>query len=125
MQGRRYKIELSASLGAYAALLIISIALLKQPIGPAFWRAIIAMLPMIPGATVCWVIIRQLRRIDELQRRIQYESIATAFAATALLTFSYGFLEGIGFPRMSMFTVWPAMAFFWGACVFVNQWRYA
>ena len=52
-------------------------------------------------------------RLDELQRRIQFEAIAFAFAGTALLTFSYGFVENVGFPHLSWFFVWPIMAILW------------
>ena len=48
--------------------------------------------------------------IARCQRRRLLESIGLAFAISAALTFSYGFLETAGFPRLSMFTVWIVMA---------------
>jgi hypothetical protein len=30
-----------------------------------------------------------------------------------ILTFSYGFLEGLGYPRLSTFLVWPVLAVLW------------
>lgn len=68
---------------------------------------------MIPATVMCWVVLRHLRRVDELQRRVQLEALGLAFAGTALITFSYGFLELIGFPKLSMFAVWPIMAMLW------------
>jgi len=39
--------------------------------------------------------------------------VGFSFAGTAILTFSYGFLEGLGYPKLSMFTVWPTLAVLW------------
>ena len=47
--------------------------------------------------------------MDEMHLRIQFEALGFAFAASALLTFSYGFLENVGFPHLSWLMVWPAM----------------
>jgi hypothetical protein len=62
--------------------------------------------------------------MDELQRKLQFEALALAFAGTALLTFGYGFLEGVGLPRLSMFVVWPLMAALWVVGVFIGRVRY-
>ena len=48
-----------------------------------------------------------------MARRIHLEALALAFVGTALLTFTYGFLETTGFPKLSMFFVWPLMGAFW------------
>jgi hypothetical protein len=125
MESRRYVTELGAGLSAYTAVLVVTLMLLNRHDVGAPWRAVVALAPMLPGCATCWAIVRQLARVDELQRRIQYESIAIAFAATALLTFSYGFLENVGYPRLSMFSVWPVMGAIWGVCVGINAWRYA
>ena len=79
---------------------------------------------MLACAAAAWVILRELRRMDELQRRIQLEALGFAFAGTALLTFSYGFLEGLGYPRLSMFTVWPVMAALWIVGLLMARRRY-
>lgn len=114
---RRYLIEFLSCLAAYAVLLVLTILLLgPNPAtgGPASLPAsLIVLLPMIPATVMCWVVLRHLRRVDELQRRVQLEALGLAFAGTALITFSYGFLELIGFPKLSMFAVWPIMAMLW------------
>ena len=121
---RRYLLELASVIGAYAVVLLGSISWLKAGIDSPWLRAGVAMSPMIPGACTIWVVMRQLGRIDELMRKIQFEALALAFAGTALVTFSYGFLEGIGLPRLSMFMVWPLMAVLWVVGVCVGNWRY-
>lgn len=79
---------------------------------------------MIPAATMAWGILRELRRMDELQLRIQLEALGFSFAGTAILTFSYGFLEGLGYPRLSMFTVWPILATPWIVGLVLARRRY-
>ncbi|MGY8526241.1 hypothetical protein [Paracidovorax citrulli] len=110
----RYRIEMLAAMVAYVLMLLGSIALLQWGGVTSDWaRAAIALTPMIPGVGICWAVVRNLRRMDELQLRINLEALAVAFAGTALLTFAYGFLEGVGFPRLSLFVVWPLMAGLW------------
>ncbi len=38
-----------------------------------------------------------------------WENVAIAAVITAGWTFTYGFLEGVGYPRLSMFSVWEVM----------------
>ncbi|MEX3630073.1 MAG: hypothetical protein VB138_11965 [Burkholderia sp.] len=73
-------------------------------------RILVSLLPILPGLGIYWAIVR---RLDELQRRIELESLLIAFGGTALLTFSYGFLENVGFPSLSLFVVWPVMGVLW------------
>ncbi len=114
MNIKQYVQELGLALLAYAAVLTGSIIWLEgHPSLASPWREMIALSAMLPGALMVWAILRQLRRLDELQQRVQFEAFALAFAGTAFITFSYGFLEGLGYPRLSMFVVWPLMAALW------------
>jgi hypothetical protein len=69
-------------------------------------RTLVLLSPMIGFAAALWVIARHVGRIDEYQRMRLLENVALAAAVTAGLTFTYGFLETAGFPKLSMFTVW-------------------
>ena len=113
MQTRRYNLELAASLVLYGVLLFASLAILKRAHLPPVWQAPISLSPMCGGLVMAWVIHRQVRRIDEMQRKLLFEVLCLSFAGTALITFSYGFLELVGYPRLSMFVVWPLMATLW------------
>lgn len=114
MKPAQYFKELGLSLLAYTGVLVGSISWLNSQKDMATpWRDLLALSPMLPGALVVWAILRQLSRLDELQRRVQFEALAMAFAGTAFISFSYGFLEGLGYPRLSMFVVWPLMAGLW------------
>lgn len=71
---------------------------------------------MLPAFGVLTAIMQRYRGTDELERRIQSESILFAFGCTAIVTFSYGFLENSAHaPVLSYFWVWPVMATFWCA----------
>jgi hypothetical protein len=114
MNHKQYLKELGMALLAYAGILVGSISWLNSQKDMATpWRDLLALSPMLPGALVVWAILRQLSRLDELQRRVQFEALALAFAGTAFISFSYGFLEGLGYPRLSMFVIWPLMAGLW------------
>ena len=110
---RKYRWELSLSLLIYCAVLIGSLQIARQ-LEPGVLRTMVALLPTIPVALVIWAIARQFGRMDEFQRLRALESIAVAAAVTAALTFTYGFLEGLGFPRLSMFWVWGLTGITWG-----------
>jgi len=122
---KRYSFELFATLAAYAVLLVGSIELLKHTALPDPWRTVIALSPMVACGVCCQVVLRQLRRMDEMQRRIQLEALGFAFAGTAMLSFSYGFLEGLDYPRLSMFWIWPVMAGLWCFGLVLARRRYA
>jgi hypothetical protein len=63
--------------------------------------------------------------LDELQRRIQIEAFGFSLAATALITFAYGFLEGAGLPHLNWTYILPLMAALWavGAAIFTFRYR--
>ncbi|MEP3329766.1 hypothetical protein [Sedimentitalea sp.] len=109
---------------AYAATLFISQSLLAHYPESQSIRVLVALSPMLPAAFICGVVVRSIRNLDELQLRLQLEALAISFAGTALFTFSYGFLEGIGLPKISMFVVWPLMATLWVIGVILGRLRF-
>jgi hypothetical protein len=124
MTNKQYLKELTAALLVYGGVLFGSIELLTHVAFARPWRDLVALSPMLPAAAMAWVILRELRRMDELQRRIQLEALGFSFAGTAILTFSYGFLEGLGYPKLSMFTVWPILAVLWVVGLALARRRY-
>ncbi|QCO06732.1 hypothetical protein [Azospirillum argentinense] len=121
---KRYGVELSGALALYVALLLGANAAeqLLQPEGTM--KMAIAILPILGTVTVAWTVLRGLRRMDELQRRIQFDAIVLSFTGTALATFAWGFAEGAGAPELRAFHVWPLMAVLWVVGVCVARWRY-
>ena len=56
-------------------------------------RAAVAVLPLLPSLGYVFCVVRMFRRADELQRRIQLESLGFAFPATAILVMAIDLLE--------------------------------
>lgn len=106
--GKVYLREMAGSLLAYALLLAASIRY-GRPMDDGVLRTLVLLSPMIGFCLMLWAIARHLGRIDEYLRRNLLESFALAAALTAGLTFSYGFLETAGYPRLSMFAVWMVL----------------
>ena len=107
----RFATEFLAALICYLVVLVGSIKLLGT-YGETGWRYPLALSPMLPASVALFVFIRFFHAVDELEQRIQLESLAFAFGASAL-TFAYGFLEGAGFPHHNWTLVWPVMGMFW------------
>ena len=122
---KKYFIEFTTAMVCYMALLLLSFFLLKEMDQTSLFRVPVALLPMIPAVGICWVVIRQLRSLDELQRKIQFEALSWAFALTAVTTLSYGFLETVGFPKLSYFLIWPMMGAFWMVALRASKKRYS
>ena len=120
----RVQIEIGLSILAYMMVLVGSITVFRaSPDAP--WRYYVAVLPVIPTAFTLWLVIRALARLDELQKRVQLLAVGFSLAGTALLTFAYGFLEGVGMPHLNWTFVLPLMAVLWavGAAVFTIRYR--
>jgi hypothetical protein len=119
----RSQIEIGLALLAYLMLLIGSATLLRAN-PDASWRYIVAVVPVLPAALVVYLFVRRLGQTDELQRRIQTEAFGFALASTALLTFTYGFLEGAGMPHLNWTFILPLMAVLWGVGTAIFTFRY-
>lgn len=109
---RVYYRELGLSMLVYIVLLFGAIKL-GRPMPDGALRTAILVMPIIGFLLAIWAIARHLRRSDEYMRQNMLETFAIGAALTAAVTFTYGFLETAGFPRISMFAVWPIMGSSW------------
>ena len=109
---RTYRLELWTAIAVYVVLLVASIRY-GRPMDDGPLRTIVLLAPMIGFGLMIRAIARHVARIDEYQRLRLLESVALAFAITGAVTFSYGFLETAGFPKLSMFSVWIVMGASW------------
>jgi len=108
-----------------AAVMIVAARVSRGfPLGSAV-RIGLALLQAAASALVIVSIVRGIRRLDELQQKIQLEALAFAFAGTGLLASSYGFLVNAGLPDIDWGTlVWPAMTALWAFGVLLASRRY-
>ena len=117
------QIQFGFAILAYLMVLVGSITVVSgNP--DASWRYFVVLLPVIPAALVIWLTVRALGRLDEVQKRTQMQALGFSMAATGLLTFGYGFLEGVGLPHLNSTFVLPLMALLWGLGILVLNLRY-
>jgi hypothetical protein len=102
---RTYHRELFGAIALYTLLLVAAIRF-GRPMEEGVLRTLVLVSPMIGFGAAIWAIVRHLARVDEFIRKQLTENVALAAAITAGLTFTYGFLETAGYPKLSMFTVW-------------------
>ncbi|MCB0094923.1 MAG: hypothetical protein KDE46_04345 [Caldilineaceae bacterium] len=121
---KEYLLGFGLSMGFYIVAVFVSITLLKRYPDLPF-KTLVAVLPVIPILFALRAFLRYLNNIDELQQRIQMNSIAFAAGATGIGTLTYGFMENAGFPQLSWLWVLPIMMVIWGIATAVASRRYS
>jgi hypothetical protein len=111
---KRYFKEFGIAMGIYVVAVIVSTTILNNFEFPKFAQIVITLIPVIPTIFVVVAILRALRESDELQQRIQLQAVTFSAITTGLITFSYGFLENVGFPPFPSIWILPIMFMLWG-----------
>jgi O-antigen/teichoic acid export membrane protein len=120
---QRYVAELMAAMLGYAVVLIASIWWIsREPESSTRW--LVALLPMLPVLLGARAILRFFGRMDELGRRQLKDALAFAFATSALLVLTLGFLQVAGLPDFSVWWVWVGMGVLWIIGSLVTALRY-
>jgi hypothetical protein len=88
---KRYLREFFPAMFAYVVLILLSVYWLRTLEGTAA-RTIVTLLPTIPIAFVIRAMVRVIRDQDELERRIDLESIAVAGGIGGFGFFTFGML---------------------------------
>lgn len=121
--GKRYAVELSATMVVYVLTLVVALTVLRwEP--PTLLRYLVALLPVAPIVYGMLAYTRFLRGIDELQQRIQLTGLAVAVGGTGLITAAWGFLELAGLPHLPTIWVFPILAWLWGLGTALAAQRY-
>ncbi|HXF85469.1 MAG TPA: hypothetical protein VNK49_08770 [Anaerolineales bacterium] len=121
---KRYYREFSLSMGAYVIALILTTSLLERLELSKPLQIALALVPVVPIIFVLIAILRAMRDSDELMQRIQLQAVTFSAIATGLITFSYGFLENVGFPDFPIIWVLPMMFALWGLSLGYFNTRY-
>jgi len=111
---RRYAREFTISMAAYTLILVASIYALKNIEMSQPLKIIVALAPVVPVIFVLIAVMRSIRDSDELQQRVHVLATTFAAALTGLITFTYGFLENIGFPKFPTLFILPLIIALWG-----------
>lgn len=118
------KVYLRELMGALALYMVILFAALYfgKRMEPGPMRASVMVTPMIGMVAAFWAVVRAFRRMDPYIRQLLLENVAIAAAVTIGWTFTYGFLETAGYPKISMFSVWIGFASVWGGVSCLRNW---
>ena len=121
-----YKTQIQFGLAILAYLMVLVGSVTVVQANPeAQWKYLVVVLPVIPAGLVIWLTVRALGRLDEVQKRTQMQALGFSMVATGLVTFAYGFLEGVGLPHLNSTYVLPLMAVLWGVGYVALRLRYA
>ncbi len=113
---------LGAGLAAATATILFARFNLPLPL-----RIVVAVLPLGPSLGYVFAVVRMLRRVDELQRRIQLEAIGFAFAATVIVAMLVDLLAQakiVPVIHWGWTGLWSVMALLWALGSFVAGRRY-
>ena len=117
------QIQFAFAILAFLMVLVGSVTVV-QANSAVSWKYFVAAIPVVPAALVIWLFVRGLSRLDEVQKRMQVQALGFSMAATALTTFAYGFLEGVGWPALNGTFILPLMALLWGVGMVALALRY-
>lgn len=111
---KRYRLKMLLWASVYMITTYASVYVLKNSGIEQFGlRTLIALVPMVPVVWIGRIIIQFIRGLDEFQQKIQLEAIAFSAVTTALLTCAYGFMEGVGYPRLDTIWILPMLGVLW------------
>jgi hypothetical protein len=110
----RYLQQFFFAVFMYVVTLSASVILLRNFEFGRAWQIIISILPALPIIFLLIILMRLLSNSDELQQRINLLAVTFSAVLTGLITFSYGFLENVGAPKLPTFAVLPMLFVFWG-----------
>src|SRR5438105_13978378 len=107
------QIQFAFALVAFLMVLVGAVTVVEAN-SDVSWKDYVALVPGLPAGLVIWLFVRSLSRLDGAQRRVQVQALGFSLAATAMLTFCYGFFEGAGWPALNGPFILPLMALLWG-----------
>jgi len=107
------QIQFAFAVVAFLMVLVGAVTVVEANSGVS-WRYYVALVPVLPAGLVIWLFVRALSRLYEMQKRMQVQALGFSMAATAILTFGYGFFEGAGWPQLNGTLILPLMALLWG-----------
>ncbi|NJC50252.1 UNVERIFIED_ORG: multisubunit Na+/H+ antiporter MnhE subunit [Xanthomonas campestris] len=124
---RRYYREFGVPMGLYVVVMLFWRYLLAH-VDPSWARVLIALLPAVLVALVIRAVARYVRDSDEMQRRIELESIAIAAGLVSGAYMTGGFLQAaelIDIPAMvAMLWVFPMLCAIYGVTKSINARRF-
>jgi hypothetical protein len=84
----------------------------------------LGLVPALPMMFFVGSLVRAVQRMDELQRRIFFESVSIAFVATLALSLVLAGLDSAGIYRASYDDLGTPMMALWACAYIFSSWRY-
>jgi hypothetical protein len=97
---------------AYFILLTVVVFVVRNELAPGF-EIPLALIPLAPAVFIVLAVRGGIASLDELQRKVQLEALAIAFAATFLVLVSSSLLGIAGIPEFEAGYVILLMSAFW------------
>ena len=118
--------QFAIGMALYCAIVVTSGFLVDTETLPTALGVILVLLPMAAGVWGMAGWLRAIRSFDELQQRMFAEAGLISLGLTAVVTFTYGFLQAmLDLPHVSMFVVFPFIAFTFGIALPFTQRRFS
>ena len=121
---KTYKRDTLISFSLYGVILFSVNSYLNTSGIDGWLPALLALLPILPILYFARAVIIFSRSWDELQRRIAFEATVVAFFIVGIGSFTYGFLEGVGFPALNTIWIMPLLIAVQGAAMFLVRGKY-
>jgi hypothetical protein len=119
---RRYFIEFNGALVLYIATVLGREHAVHYVTDPTL-KTLVLLSPIPFVCLAALAVVRFYRRIDEYHRLQLLEALAIAAGVTGVVTVSWGFLEDVGAPNLSLFYAWPIMALVWAVVAIYFGWK--
>lgn len=124
---KQYTVEMLTSMALlYPGALFLANYLYESFKLEFIWLTLVALLPVLPGLWALTAIFRFVRKLDELQRRIQLEAAVFSLVITLLFTFTYGFMQHfLQLPLVPLHWITTLLIGAWGVGVGIGNRKYA
>src|SRR5262249_35435690 len=89
-------------------------------------RVAVALAPAPGNIAIIAIVLQQVRRLDEFQKRVHFEAVVVAFLTTGVSVFIYGYLETAkAVPRLDLMFIWVFMgiSYIVGYALSIRQYR--
>jgi len=106
---KTYNKEMALSMVIYLITIFAVNSFLNANALPMWQTVPLSILPAIPVLFAARAAVVYSRTWDALQRKTTMEATLVAFLFVGLGTFSYGFLEGVGFPVLETTMFFPLL----------------
>lgn len=122
---KKYKWDTIISFSLYAVILFSVNSYINTSNAGGVLAAGLALLPIAPILYFARALIEFSRSWDELQRQIAFEATVVALFIVGIGSFTYGFLEGVGFPALDTIWIMPMLIAVQGIAMFLVRGKYA